>query len=149
MSDEAVVRLINSQELPGLLQLYRHLHPDDPELAPGSLQEQWDVIMNDPGMKIIVVERDGMLVASCVLLVALNLTRGARPFGLIENVVTHSGFRKLGYGRMVLDYAVEYARGQNCYKVMLLTGSKMEGVHTFYESCGFRKGAKTGFVQSL
>ncbi|WFB61188.1 GNAT family N-acetyltransferase [Paenibacillus sp. BR1-192] len=126
--------------------LYKHLNADDPELNIYEIQDHWREIMNDKLMKIIVVEHEGKLVSSCVLVLIRNLTRGARPYGLIENVVTHSDYRKNGYGKLVLQKAVDIARENDCYKVMLMTSSRMEGTNSFYESCGFTKGDKTGFI---
>ncbi|MHA2855514.1 GNAT family N-acetyltransferase [Paenibacillus lautus] len=140
------VRYILWNELDQLLLLYKHLNADDPELNIYEIQDHWREIMNDKLMKIIVVEHEGKLVSSCVLAIIRNLTRGARPYGLIENVVTHSDYRKNGYGKLVLQKAVEIARENECYKVMLMTSSRMEGTHSFYESCGFTKGDKTGFI---
>jgi GNAT superfamily N-acetyltransferase len=65
---------------------------------------------------------------------------------LIENVVTHPDHRRQGFGGQVLQYALQIAWDQNCYKVMLLTGRKEESTMVFYEKAGFVRGVKTGFI---
>lgn len=63
---------------------------------------------------------DGGLVASCTLTLTPNLTRGCRPYGVIENVVTDVGFRKRGFAKAVLEKALAFCWSSNCYKVMLM-----------------------------
>ncbi|MFZ5988231.1 MAG: GNAT family N-acetyltransferase [Bacillota bacterium] len=142
------VRLIKFDELQGLLELYRHLNSKDPELAVNeSLKGLWKDIFEDPNMYYLVIEEDGKLVSSCVLVIVRNLTRGAKPYALIENVVTHKDYRNKGYGTSILERAVEIAKDKSCYKVMLMTGRKEESTLRFYEKAGFERGIKTGFVK--
>ena len=84
--------------------------------------------------------------ASCVLSITPNLTRGCRPYGLIENVVTDAAFRRQGYGRAVLQHALKCGWQAECYKVMLLTGRKDARTSAFYESVGFDRDAKQAFL---
>lgn len=147
MRQQAEVRLIDYSELQKLLQLYKHLKQEDPELIiDEALRKLWSEIYNDPNTYYIVVDINGDIVATCVLTIIRNLTRNARPYGLIENVVTNEGYRNKGYGRSVLRKALEIAWSRNCYKVMLLTGSKKEETLRFYENSGFHRGEKTGFI---
>ncbi|NGQ94872.1 GNAT family N-acetyltransferase [Brevibacillus sp. SYP-B805] len=146
MYNDVDIRYIRQDEIQKLLDLYKHLHKDDPELNVDSINSLWEQICNDKNMHYIVAEKDAQLVASCVLVIVPNLTRNARPYGLIENVVTHNDFRRKGYGTKVLRKALNIAWEHNCYKVMLLTGSKQEGTLKFYENAGFKMGVKTGFI---
>lgn len=145
----ATVRSARRDELDELLDLYRQLNPDDPELTPEAVADQWTEMLADESLDIVVVEYDGRLVATCVLSVTRNLTRGARPFALVENVVAHEEYRGEGFGSRCVEAAVERARERGCYKVMLLTGSGEAWKHEFYESCGFDREAKTGFTMDL
>jgi len=146
-NQQETVRLIKFNELEKLLELYKHLNKDDPKIiVDESIKKLWNEIYEDLNTFYIVVDIEGEIVSSCMLTIIKNLTRNARPFGLIENVVTHSNYRKKGYGRKVLSKALEIAWEKNCYKVMLLTGSKKEETLRFYENAGFKRGEKTGFV---
>jgi GNAT superfamily N-acetyltransferase len=140
------IRYIRKDELKDLLELYKHLNKDDPELEENErLKTLWEDVMMDSSQHYLVVEVDGRLVSSCVLIVIKNLTRGAKPYGLIENVVTHEDYRNKGYGTKLLKKALEIAREKGCYKVMLMSGRGEETIQ-FYEKVGFEKDKKTGFI---
>jgi GNAT superfamily N-acetyltransferase len=141
------VREIERSELDGLLELYGHLHDsDDPLPERPTIEAVWNDIQTDHNQAYLGVFVDGRLVSSCVLAIVPNLTRGCRSYGVIENVVTHRNFRRRGLGRTVVKAALERAWERNCYKVMLLTGRKTEGVFRLYESAGFDRHAKQAFL---
>lgn len=141
-----IIRKIKYEELPDLLELYAELQPNDPILDINNIQNLWDKIYSNENYLYLVAEVDNRLVAACVLTIIENLTRAAKPYGLIENVVTSSEFRKRGIGQLLIKEALSIAWENKCYKVMLLTGSKKEETLRFYENCGFKKGEKTGFI---
>lgn len=144
------VRLIRYEELGKLLSLYRHLHPEDPDVRDSEAAESlWTEIFNDPNLYYLVIEDNGEIISSCTIAIIKNLTRNLRPYGLIENMITHPNYRNQGLGTKILHKAVEIAKENNCYKVMLLTGSKSEDTLRFYKNAGFVQGVKTGFIISL
>jgi len=103
-------------------------------------------MLKDESIRYVVARVNDRLVSTCTLAIIPNLTRGARPYGLVENVVTLPDYRRRGIGTLVLQHALRIAWEQNCYKVMLLTGSQQESTLQFYERAGFIRGEKTGFV---
>ena len=76
-----------------------------------------------------------------------NLTRGARPYAFIENVVTHGACRGRGYATECLRAARQIAEENGCYKMMLLTGSKEQKTLDFYRNAGYNSQDKTAFIQ--
>lgn len=133
-----------SSDIPRLLDLYQHLIPGDDRPSDTAADEAFARFLTYPGSAIFLGEVDGVFVVSCALAVVPNLTRGAKPYGIIENVVTHGDHRQRGYGRQILDAASDAAWSAGCYKVMLLTGSKEPATLHFYNRAGFEQ-SKTGF----
>lgn len=142
-----MVREVTKNDLNELLELYLHLHEETiPEMTE-HLANTWDMIIEDENHHIIVNEIDGKIVSSCVCVIIPNLTRGVRPYAFVENVVTHSDYRGKGYASQCLNFAKETAIKANCYKMMLLTGSKDQKTLNFYGSAGYNSSDKTAFIQ--
>jgi GNAT superfamily N-acetyltransferase len=144
-----VVREINENELSQLLELYLHLHEKSVPQISEHLSTTWNRILQDENHHIIVKEIDNKIVASCVCVIIPNLTRNIRPYAFIENVVTNADYRGCGYATECLNYAKQIAIKENCYKMMLLTGSKDESTLKFYENAGYSNTDKTAFIQWL
>lgn len=144
-----MIREIFENELDELLKLYLHLHEDSVPAMSEHLRNTWKTIVQDKNHHIIVNIVDGKIVSSCVCVVIPNLTRNVRPYAFVENVVTHKDYRAKGYATECLNFAKQIAKAKNCYKMMLLTGSKKESTKKFYERASFNSSDKTAFIQWL
>lgn len=142
-----MIREINENDFDGLMELYMQLHdnpfPDKSE----KVMSLWKRILNDKDHHIIVAVENGKIISSCVCVIIPNLTHNQQPYAFIENVITDESHRKRGFATQCLNYAKQIAINENCYKLMLLTGSKQESTLRFYESAGYNRNDKTAFIQ--
>lgn len=138
------IRAAHASDLEGLLKLYPHLNPSDEAISLDLAASRLGEINQLRGSAVLLGLLGTELVASCTLIVIPNLTRGGKPYALIENVVTDALHRGRGYGTRILHAAVAAAWEAGCYKVMLLTGSKQPSTLKFYANAGFEQ-SKTGF----
>ena len=137
------------EDLYELLNLYLFLHEKNIPKNSDYLENTWEKIIEDTNHHIIVNEINGKIVSSCVCVIIPNLTRNIRPYALVENVVTNEKYRGKGYATECLNYAKEIAIKNNCYKMMLLTGTKNENTLAFYKNAGYNSDDKIAFIQWL
>lgn len=140
---------INDSELSSLLELYTELGDNPIPKIDDSIKAKWKSMVNDKNYHIVVAKENNKIVSTCTVIIIPNLTHNQRPYAFIENVVTSKEFRKKGYGTAVLNYAKDIAIKENCYKIMLLTGSKRESTLNFYKKAGYNCNDKTAFIMWL
>lgn len=144
-----MVREVTESDLTGLFELYTQLHGNPIPENTAELSALCRKILDDENHHIIVAEEDGKIISSCVCVIVPNLTHGQRPYALIENMVTDEAYRRRGLATACLDFARKISVMENCYKMMLLTGSKEESTLRFYEKAGYNQNDKTAFIQWL
>lgn len=134
---EVIVRSAREEDLSAILELNHHLHEGEPLLSVDShIKLVWSQILTDQRLECLVAEVKGTVIATCILDIVPNLTRGVRPFGVLQNVVTHKEYRGKGIGKKLNTFALEYAWSKNCYQVLVQTGRPE--VTAFYQRIGFR-----------
>lgn len=143
---DATIRPATLADRPALSDLYAQLHASDPpwpseQAAANALSK----VLAHPGTTIFVGTVENRVVSTCVLIVCPNFSRGGRPFAIIENVVTDHEHRKHGYGRQMVQHAIDSARQLGCYKVTLTTGRRDPETLRFYEGSGMRRDTRTAF----
>lgn len=146
---EDLVREITADDLDGLMTLYMQLHDNPFPEKDEAVMALWERIIDDPDHHIVVCEEDGKIVSSCVCVIIPNLTHGMRPYAFVENVITDEKYRGRGLASACLGFARDIAVRENCYKMMLMTGSKKDSTLRFYERAGYNKNDKTAFIQWL
>jgi len=143
-----IIRKARASDSQALSELYlRHLTKFPPEETQD--MEKWKKLISefeaDDNYHLLVAEENGAVVSSVTLVIIPNLTHNLRPYAVMENVVTHADFRGRGYASALIQRAREIAISAECYKIMLLTGSKKESTLSFYEKNGFDRHSKTAF----
>jgi GNAT superfamily N-acetyltransferase len=141
-----MISIAKIEDLAEVLDLYKELRPLDPSLDMSFAEEKWSEIINDSQTFIVVAEIEGKLASTCALGINKSIANGAKPFGIIEHVITANKFRRKGLSRQVLTFAISLAWEQHCCKVMLLSGAQLKGAHAVYESVGFKGDIEKGFV---
>ena len=144
-----IIRELKNDDFQQLMELYTHLHEKNIPEKDARVSAVWENILSDKNHHIIVAEAEGKIISSCVCVIIPNLTRNQRPYAFVENVVTHADYRGKGIATACLNYAREIAKNENCYKLMLLTGSKNENTLNFYRRAGYNSEDKTAFIQWL
>ncbi len=144
-----MIREINYNDFDGLLTLYMQLHDNPFPQKSDDVMKVWNSIVDDKNYHIVVAEEDGKIISSCTCIIIPNLTHNQRPYAFVENVITDKNHRGKGYATKCLDYAKNIAQQANCYKMMLLTGSKLDSTLNFYENAGYNKNDKTAFIMWL
>jgi GNAT superfamily N-acetyltransferase len=85
---------------------------------------------------VFVLRRDRSIVGMINLLFTISTAEGGFVI-LLEDLVVHKGYRGHGYGSMLLDYAIEFARQKNFKRITLLTDRPELRSQSFFRKHGF------------
>jgi len=143
-------RELNKNDLPSLLELYVQLNDENDGFDLQMARKIWETeIEGNKNIHYFGAVENARVLSTCYCVIIPNLTRGCRSICFVENVVTHKDYRKQGLGRKVIEMAVETARRNNCFKVILQSGSGRKEAHIFYEGLGFASDTKKAFDMRL
>jgi len=143
----AIIRAATEEDIPRILELYRELAITTSEAERGLAPSQDDYqrvfaeISTMPGHELLVAEEKGEVVGSVVLLIVSNLSHGALPWALVENLVVDQRYRRQGLGRLLMEYAIARSKKAGCYKLVLNSNKERREAHRFYSSLGFKASA--------
>lgn len=94
---------------------------------------QYDKLTSNTNIFIIKNEQN-KIIATATLLVEIKFIHELSSVGHIEDVVVDTNYRNKKIGKLLVNYLVEYAKNNKCYKVILDCSEKNK---LFYEACNF------------
>ena len=126
------------EEFSAVLELLKDLN-DGVDSDLGGMLENWRKMKQYPYYRLYMAVIDDVIVGTFCLLICHNIGHHGKKFAILENVVVKPDLRGMGFGRQMIQMALELARNQDCYKLMLSSNIKRVDAHRFYENMGFRQ----------
>ena len=140
------IRELTENDLPSLIELYIQLSENNKNVALEKSKNVWiNEIEKNPNIKYFGAVENGKVVSTCYCVIIPNLTSACKAVCFVENVVTDKNYRKRGLGRKVIEKAIETAKKNNCYKIILMSGIARKEAHEFYKNLGFNGETKKAF----
>ena len=137
----ATIRAATEQNITRILELYEELTGERHDLTRHETGPVFAEISAMTGHELLVAEEDSVVVGTMVLLIVPNLSHGALPWAIVENLVVDPAQRRSGVGQELMEYAIARAREAGCYKLQLLSNVKRGESHRFYKKLGFKMSA--------
>jgi GNAT superfamily N-acetyltransferase len=138
MSEVAIEPAI-SEDLDELSSLLGELFSEESDFCPdkGKQLRGLRLIFEQPNRgRVFVLRRDRTIVGMINLLFTISTAEGGFVI-LLEDLVIHKEHRGHGYGSMLLDYAIEFARQKNFRRITLLTDRPELRSQSFFRKHGF------------
>ena len=93
-------------------------------------------ISSNPNHYVYVAVLDGKVVGSTTLIIEPKFIHDGGNVGHIEDVVVSKDHQGKGIGEMLMNFLLELAKANNCYKTIL---DCTDDVKPFYEKIGFKR----------
>ena len=143
----AEIRLAKESDLPRILELYHELSMITTK-AEQRLNTSGDdyrrvfaEISGNPRRELLVAEYDGEVVGTMALFIIPNLSHGATPYALVENLVVNHKYRRRGIGKKLMEYTIARAKQERCHRIELCSSKGRKEAHRLYRSVDFEASA--------
>jgi len=137
--DPPLVEPATIEDLPALTELVMNLLSASDDFTPDAvLQERGlRLILEQPNRgRIFVVRNKDRIFGMVNLLFTISTARGGFVI-LLEDVVIHPDHRGQGYGAMLVNYVVDFAKQKNFKRITLLTDRMSAESQEFFKQQGF------------
>jgi GNAT superfamily N-acetyltransferase len=137
--DNVVIQPAVSEDLDELSSLLGELFSEESDFRPDRDKQLRGLrlIFEQPNRgRVFVLRRDRSIVGMINLLFTISTAEGGFVI-LLEDLVVHKEYRGQGYGSLLLDHAIEFARQKNFRRITLLTDRPELRSQNFFRKHGF------------
>ena len=132
MNDYIITPLHKNDYCHGFLQLLEQLTTVDAEnISYDDFSTHFDKMESK---KTFVIKHNDRIIGTASILIEAKFIHKLSSIGHIEDVVVDSNYRNKGIGKLLIDHCIDYAKENNCYKIIL---NCAEHNIEFYKKCGF------------
>ena len=127
------------EDLPDLTDLVLELMEIQPDFTPEreAHRKGLRLILEEPSRgRILVLRNDERIVGMVNLLFTVSTAMGGFAI-LMEDVVVHPGHRGQGYGSVLIEEAIEFARQRGFKRLTLLADKLSAQSQAFFQNHGF------------
>ena len=139
MIDPPRVEPATIEDLPALTELVMDLFSRSGDFKPDQVAQERGLrlILEQPNRgRIFVVRNNDRIFGMINILFTISTARGGFVI-LMEDVVIHPDHRGQGYGAMLVDYVVEFAKQKNFKRITVLTDKMSADCQDFFRKHGF------------
>ena len=136
---EVKIRQATLDDVKDILQIYAESLDNGKVLSVEKAQRVFLKQQQYPDYKVFVAEYEQQLVGTFALLIMENMAHQVTPSAVVEDVGVIPAMQGKGIGKVMMEYALNYAKEKGCYKMSLSSNLRRDKAHQFYESLGFQK----------
>ena len=139
LDDPPRVEPATIEDLPALTELVMDLFSRSEDFRPDHEAQERGLrlILEQPNRgRIFVVRNHDKIIGMVNLLFTISTARGGFVI-LLEDVVIHPDHRGQGYGSMLVDYVVDFAKQKSFKRITLLTDKLSAESQEFFKKHGF------------
>lgn len=138
---EKEICLACKDNLVDLARLLNELFTQDIEFEPDFEKQETGLvkILSNPEIgEILVLKIDNKIVGMVSLLYSISTALGGKV-AILEDMIIDKGYRNEGFGKELLNEAINFAKDRNCLRLTLLTDFNNDTAINFYQRAGFKK----------
>lgn len=104
-------------------------------------------LISERKTELLVVEKDKFVVACCHYMSMPTLAHGGRSIAMLAHFAVDPINRRQGHAKRLLGFAIDFARKQGCYQVMIQADEMQHWQKKLLQDCGFNENTGSMVLQ--